>query len=260
MKMFNLNARLARRVTGMLAVGLLLGAQTAMACTVGNWSQNSGNLTAGGPNVGVARYSGLCAVETPAGEIAWVQDNSPGGINRIRTRFYVLADNTASAVIYRGFNASSAELFGLSLGTDGTITLSSAGANVSDAGTAGNWNSVEIDWNAGAGSLTLVVNGGTPQTTTFSNANTVASVRLGNLNGAAGSLNFDAYESRRTTEVGRLLVGDVNGNGSITSADVVAARLEFLGTPQSGQIDCNENGSVSSADVVCTRLAFLSSP
>ena len=68
MKMINLNSRLARRATATLALGLLLGAQTAMACTVDNWNGgNSGNVTAGGPNSGgIARYAGICSMETPS--------------------------------------------------------------------------------------------------------------------------------------------------------------------------------------------------
>src|SRR6056297_2194234 len=138
MKMFNLNSRLARRATATIALGLLLGAQTAMACTVTNWNGgNTGNLTPGGPDVSVARYSGFCAVQTPDSTIAYVQDDSPGGIDRIRARFYVLADNSSSAVIYRGFTSTDAALFGVRLNpVSGDVTLFSAGANATCAGCA----------------------------------------------------------------------------------------------------------------------------
>jgi hypothetical protein len=46
-------------------------------------------------------------------------------------------------------------------------------------------------------------------------------------------------------------VGDANGNGSITVADVVSVLNELAGTLQSGQPDCNENGGVTVADAVC---------
>lgn len=254
--------RFGRMATaGALVAGSLFAGQAALACTTGNWSGTMGSVAAGARIAdGIERYSGLCGMQTPGGAVAYVQDDNPGGIRRIRARFYVLADNTSAVDIYRGFTAGSSQLFNVRLGTGGAVTLTSGGASVSANGVSGNWNSIEVDWNASSGQLVLTVNEQSPVSVPFSVSGGVGFVRLGNLNGASGTMNFDAYESRRTTGVGRLLVGDVNGNGSISSADVVAARLEFLGTEQPGQPDCNESGSISSADVVCTRLVFLSSP
>ncbi|MFU8831884.1 MAG: hypothetical protein ACNA7J_06965, partial [Wenzhouxiangella sp.] len=94
------SARLA-----LAAAGLLFASQAALACTTDNWSGASGNVLASGPadSPTFARYSGVCAMQVPSGEAGWVQDNSPGGIDRIVARFYVLNNLTgSSAQIYRG--------------------------------------------------------------------------------------------------------------------------------------------------------------
>jgi len=261
MKMFNLNSRLARRATATIALGLLLGAQTAMACTVANWNGgNSGNVTAGGPGADVARYAGICAMETPDATVAWVQDDSPGGIDRIRARFYVLADNSSSAVIYRGFTSTDAALFGVRLSsTSGDVTLFGDGLNATCAGcaNAGDWNSIEFDWNAGGNALDLWVNSNAitdpaDVSAAFSTANTISSVRLGNLNGAVGNLSFDAYESRRTTEIGRLLACNADpSDEQINILDALAVINEINEVELSaGQPDCDEDGLVTILDAL----------
>ena len=81
---------------GALLLGAAFAGQAAMACTLNNWSANSGAVAAGDPQAdGIARYAGLCGMEaTGAG---YVQDNNPGGIDRIVARFYVYAGNSATA-------------------------------------------------------------------------------------------------------------------------------------------------------------------
>jgi len=253
MKMFKLNSRLTRRVAATVALGLLLGAQTAMACTVVNWNGgNSGNVTAGGPGNNVSRYSGVCAMQTPSGTMAWVQDNSPGGIDRIRARFYVFSGNTADSIVYRGLAAGGAEMFRVVLRGNGAATLSSNGATVTAPGNDDAWNSVEIDWNGPAGEMTLSMNGNTPAVTAFTSPGPIESVRVGNLNGAAGVMNFDAYESRRTTEIGRLCRGNPEGDGQrdIGDLQVLFTEIQSLGgTPAPGTPDANEDGSVGLADL-----------
>lgn len=241
---------------GAFVAGSLFAAQAAFACTVDNWSTSFGNLAAGSPIEGVARYSGLCAVQTPGGEVSYVQDNNPGGIGRIIARFYVLADNTEDAVIYRGFDSGGSALFNVSLAADGQVTLSSGGTSTPPvAGVPGNWNSIEIDWNAADG-LVLTVNSEPPASVAFSASSMVDSVRLGNLNGAAGTLNFDSYESRRSTEVGRLCncnadasSDDVVDIGDIISSVTDAGETSSLapGTP-----DCDENGVIDIGDIIET--------
>ena len=74
MKKMKFNTIAARSIKTGLAIGALVAAQGAFACTVANWNGgNSGNVTAGGPNAGsIARYSGICAMATPDGVTAWV--------------------------------------------------------------------------------------------------------------------------------------------------------------------------------------------
>lgn len=264
MKMFKLNSRLTRRVTAAVALGLLLGAQTAMACTVDNWNGgNSGNVTAGGPNSGgIARYAGICSMATPAGATAWVQDDSPGGISRIRARFYVLNDLAASqsAQIFRGFGSTTGAtpLFTVTLNDSGQVVIrDNVDVQSVSQTSATAWTSVEIDWSQGSGDgvISLSVNGQSPVSiSTLSNSAGAAlqSVRLGNLNGAGGSVNFDAYESRRTTEIGRLCEGDALPDGVRDFADINSIFVEFAtggSNPAAGTPDITEDGLVDFADI-----------
>lgn len=191
-------------------------------------------------------------MQTPDAQTAWVQDDSPGGIERIRARFYAFSGNTADAVVYRGLNGGGTEVFRVILQANGAVTLSSGGSEVNASGNDNAWNSIEIDWNGTSGDLTLTMNGGTPQTTTFTSPGLLSSVRLGNLDGAAGTMNFDAYESRRTTEIGRLCRGnpDADGTRDINDLQVLFTELQTLGgTPAPGTPDANEDGSVGLPDL-----------
>ncbi len=245
---------------GALLLGAAFAGQAAMACTLNNWSADSGAVAAGDPQAdSIARYAGLCGMEaTGAG---YVQDNNPGGIDRIVARFYVLADNSAPADVYRGFGDTSggSQRFNVSVDASGNVTLTDnlTGQSVSQAGVSGNWNSVEIDWAQGAGNgvISLSVNGQSAvENTTLNNVSTqLQSVRLGNINGAAGSLGFDAYESRRSTAVGRVCNCNANGSADdvVNVQDVVVTVNEAAGTAlASGTPDCNENGVINVQDVV----------
>ena len=262
MKTFEFESRFARGVGALLALGLIMAAQTTMACVTDNWFAVSdpNDALASGPagedgKPAIARYSGVCAMQTAADTETWVEDNSPGGIERIRGRFYVLADNSDVARIYRGLNAGGSTIFDVALNPgNGNIELISSGITATCGGCAnvGDWNSIEIDWDAGAGEMSLVVNGGTPETASFSSAETVSAVRLGNLNGATGTLNFDSYESRRTTEVGRLCRGnpDADGTRDINDLQELFAEIQSLGaSPAIGTPDANEDGVVDLADL-----------
>ena len=262
----NRHNNFVKRVAGLgaLAAGALLASQAAFACQTTNWSATSGAVTAGSPTPdGVARYQGLCGLE--ANGAGYVQDNSPGGIDRIVARFYVLNDNTATATIYSGFGdtAGGSNRFNVTLNNAGQVTVTdvATGQSVSQTG-ATNWLSVEIDWGQGAGSgfIALSVNGQAAAETTGLNNSGAAlqSVRLGNINGAAGVLGFDSYESRRSTEVGRLIVADSNGDSNVNGLDIVALRNEVLGNSlATGTPDCNEDGAINGVDIVCTRLIIL---
>ncbi|MFN2334054.1 MAG: hypothetical protein ABR550_06475, partial [Wenzhouxiangellaceae bacterium] len=82
---------------GALLSGAMFAGQSALACTVDNWSTTGGAIAAGDPAVdGIARYQGLCGLEVTG--TGFVQDNNPGGIDRIVARFYV---RVATARPYR---------------------------------------------------------------------------------------------------------------------------------------------------------------
>lgn len=261
MKILNLNSRRAGRAIGIVAVGLLMGAQTAIACTVGNWTGNSGNVTAGGPNLGgIERYAGVCAMETPAGAVAWVQDDSPGGIGRIRARFYVLNGLTsAGTVVYRGFSATNGTgpRFSVFMNPAGLVTLVDGATGVQIQQSASDpWVLIEIDWSQGSGDgfISLSVDGQTAvEQTGLSNAGSaLQSVRLGNLGGAPGTLNFDAYESRRTTAIGGLCAGDAFVDGTRDFADINEIFVEFAtggSNPADGTPDITGDGFVDFADI-----------
>ena len=247
---------------GALVSGAMFAANGAMACTVDNWSSAS-NATAGDPAAdAIARYQGLCGLEVTG--TGYVEDESPAGIPRIVARFYVLNDNTGTATIYSGFsdNDGTAEVFNVTLDEAGQVTLTdtTTGQSVSQGGST-NWLSVEVDWVRDAsGSISLSVNGQAEQSTNLDNSGSalLGSVRLGNLDGAAGTLGFDSYESRRSTAVGRLLVSDANADGNITGGDLAVIAGEILGNAlANGQPDCNEDGTVTGGDLACAASIIL---
>lgn len=263
MNKFNLNSRIIRRLSAVALLGMLIGIQPALACSKANWlggNTGAGVLASGpdGPDgkPAIARYSGVCAMQTAAGSTEWVQDNSPGGIDRIRARFYVLANNTDNAVVYRGFNDGGGAIFSVNLnpanGNVRLLSISGENAICFNCANVGSWNSIEIDWNAGGGDMSISVNTEAPVSTSFTSTETVSSVRLGNLDGAGGTLNFDAYESRRSTEVGRLLACNAqNEDTAINVLDALAVINEINDAGlASGQPDCNEDGSVNVLDAL----------
>jgi len=245
------------------ATGLLFASQAALGCTLANWNPGAGGSTmptAGSPAPeNIARYSGACGMQAADGTVSYVQDDSPGGIDRIVARFYVLnnLDPAQDAVVYRGFSTQTGtgNLFTVRFTTDGNVRLidNATGTSVSQAA-SNPWASVEIDWTQGSpGSISLSVDGQTAVTQSVSNAGAaLQSVRLGNLTSANGSLTFDAYESRRSTPIGRLCVGDADSNGSIQFFDVTAIFDEVSSAGlnlATGQPDVDENGQVQFFDV-----------
>jgi len=272
MKKMKFNTVATRTVAAGCVIGLFMAAQAASACTLQNWSvPGSGDVEPGSPVadpangvVDSARYSGLCAMA--ANGQGFVEDTSPGsgGLDRIRARFYVLADNTQDALIYEGLNGSTS-IFTVEIGADGAVTLSGNGisAPLTAPGVSGNWNSIEVDWNAGGNQVSLWVNSDASSdvadaSESVSTGQVVTSVRLGNLDGASGALSFDAYESRRSTAVGRLLVGDANSDGAVDVLDINTLANEILNSELgSGVPDCDESGTVDVLDVNCMADIIL---
>lgn len=240
---------------------LAMSAGSAYACSLANWSSTSGSILANQPNGAsgdpangdnVRRYEGLCASKAPAGTASFVQDNRPGGIDRIIARFYVFNDGATNPVVYRGNDSSGTELFDVTL-SGGSAVFDAGGVNVSDTLQAG-WNSIEIDWDSASGDISMSVNGESAVTNSGISAASLANVQLGNVDGAAGGdLFFDSYEAHLTTPVGRLCRGDTDASNDRGIDDVFNIFAEFstgstsnlsLGTP-----DFDENGAVGIDDV-----------
>lgn len=255
-------------VASAMIIGAALAAPSAMACTLANWSSTSGSVVANNPNgsdgdppadtTNVARYSGSCGARM-TGQ-GFVQDNNPGGISRIVARFYVLNElSGGSTAVYEGYSSTTGTgaLFTVEMDDSGLVTLTDVATSQSvSQSSATNWASVEIDFgqSAGDGFISLSVNGQTAvdQTGLSNSGSAIQSVRLGNLDGAAGALNFDAYESRRSTAVGRLLRADGSGDEAINSSDLAILVNELGGSfLAQGQPDCNEDGTVNSQDISC---------
>ena len=268
MKKMKFNTVATRTAAAVFLAGLMMAAQSAMACTLQSWSAavgldetdaSLGTIAPGAPNPGGTdevlspRYSGRCAMA--ASGQGYVEDVSPGGIDRIRARFYVLANHTSDAVLYQGLNGGGSEVFRVLFLADGRVRLRSGGVNADadgpDAGNLNEWNSIEIDWDAGADEMSILVNGDGPAPVSFPGAETVSKVRLGNLNSATGTMNFDAYESRRTTPIGELVACDAQGDGSINVLDALAVINEINDAGlATGQPDCSLDGAVNVLDAL----------
>lgn len=254
-----------RVIFGCLMVfGLLPG---AMACTTASWPGGTTGLdttvfAASPPDF--SRYSELCALRVIG--TGSVKDTNPEH-ERIRLRFYLLSQLTGSgnAVLFRAYadETDTSSLFEVRR-NDGNLvfdTTAAGGASQNVAAPSG-WVAIELDWDSG-GSMDVWVNTDAatalPTTTLNAGTGTVEAVRLGlvaGLGGFGGGVIFDAYESHATTPVGLLLVGDANGNGSITIADAVTILNELNGTLSAGQPDCNLNGAITIADAVCALNAL----
>lgn len=251
------------RFLSVLALLLISGIATdSFACSTSAWNGGQGGLegTVGSPG-SISRYAGYCAFEV-TGE-AYVQSNLAND-QRYIARFYVLngLEGIGKAVVFRAYSddAATEALFEVSLdGFQFAIDAGAAGGGSATAAAKPGWNLVEIDWASG-GSMSYWINANSrsEQATgeiVSAGSGRVQSVRLGapdGLGGNSGKLTFDAFESRRSTAIGELLVGDANADGTVDPDDITAIREEFFESGLSvGTPDCNQDGSVNSGDAVC---------
>jgi hypothetical protein len=241
------------------------------ACTTDNWLAGAtGAVTANDPNNGVARVNGLCGLQVDG--LGRVQDGSPSGVDRFNGRFYFFPQLTGSGstdlfVAYSDEGATApAKLFSISYdGTNVTFDATAiSGTSVSVPADPTHWNLIEFSWISGSTGSLWVNSDATvdPPDITFSSGNGVAeSVQLGapnGLGGLAGQVTFDEYESRHTEQIGMLLAGDANLDGSINSGDIDLVVAEFLTNSLAlGVVDCNLDGSINSGDIDCVVAIFL---
>ena len=248
-----------------LAASLLVGGiASTQACSLGAWDDNASSTSlAGGPadpiNV-FARYQGLCAMQT-AGATPQVLNNGingatsgPAGEASMIARFYFLP-GAATGPIFTTYSDDAATTAIYTVSYDGTnVTVTPAGGtavNVPVGPT--NWHSVEVKWANNGGAIDVWVDSDAtvdPADASTTSAATADTIQAGILGGTAGMI-FDAYESRRTTSVGRLVVGDASGDGSVDISDVTNIVDDVFGTPSTGTPDCDENGVVDISDVTC---------
>lgn len=252
---------------------LMVGAQSASACSLAAWTGAVSTATTGEPTAGFSRYSGRCSMRSSAAA-QFVTDNTPTAETTFKARFYFYTGGLAGgpAVIYQAQNAGGTNIIQVSY--DGSLATPQLTFSVNGAATtqtanvaANRYYSIEVRW-AAAGTFTaLVKGGGLPAVTTVNisgfTGGVIDTARLGWISG--GSLPggtttpfFDEYDSRRTSDIGNLCRGDANNDGVYGSADRVLMTNEILGTSlATGQPDMNEDGAIGSGDRVLVTNAIL---
>ena len=248
----------------------------ANACSISAWSPTDSvgvvAADAGEPTAGFKRYSARCGLQVVGAATAkYVQDNTPTNATAYKARVYAftgttLADTGAAGFIYLARDGAGAPLIRLAL-TGGNIQATVTGSAAAIAPipvVANRYYSIEIEWAQGAAApfvLTVKGAGGnaasavTRNTTTNNAAGVLKDVRLGLSAGSTGTVFFDEYDSRRTTNPGRLCRGDANNSSAaqgagqnLTSGDAQAVFNEVSGGGLAvGQPDFNENGLVASS-------------
>lgn len=255
-------------------LGFALSAQ-AQTCTVSNWTTptnlsdaDAGLQTGDGTN---RRYGGPCGLQVDVdGTTRSVLTDTPQDESTYIVRFYTFLDNAGTGAVQL-FNADDG------LGNDvvqvwynvpaqGDLTLrvldASGPTDIVEPSVGPGWHSVEFEWTAGASAdIDYSVDGATDMTETLDTSGQfVANAALGNLNGAntGGTVDFDDFDSRRIERPGRLMVGDANGDSTISGADNITLLIERNGgSYAAGQPDCNEDGEISGADNICLLILRL---
>ncbi len=265
-----------KKLKTILAAGLLTVGIAAQACTLGAWDDNaSSTALAGGPGepagpTNFARYSGLCAMKT-AGATPSVLNNGAGGATsgpageaNMIARFYFKADgNTGTIFTTYEEDAATTPVYTVAFdGTNVTVTPNGGGSATSTAVGGTNWHSVEISWANNGDPINVWVD--SDATTAAADASTTSAagatlINAGILGGMSG-ITFDAYESRRTTAVGRLVVGDATGDSTVNIIDAISIVNEINGSISVGTPDCTEDGAVNIIDAICVVNIINAAP
>jgi len=267
-----------------LVAALAFGANAASACAISAWSSATGLTVAdtGEPAAGFSRYSGRCSLRVPSFTAGgrFVQDNTPNNEVSYRARFYYYTGDISGAEtdIFQARNTGGTNIIRIT--HDGSVLrfyTNTGGAAQSVTVADSKYYSIELAWAAGTvspattGTFTATVTGnnsttpaGTANFTGLANsADSITDARLGLIAAATtptvtAPVYFDEFDSRRTTNPGRLCRGDANNDTAIGSADRIVVTNEILSTgstPAIGQPDANEDGFVASADrIVITNL------
>ncbi len=260
-----------------LAIAMAFGANVASACSVDAWSVRN-NVTAadaGDPSTGFKRYSGRCGLRVNAAN-KFVQDNTPNNETSYRARFYFFtADVSGGEIdIFQAKAQGGTNIIRVT--HDGSLLrfyVNTGGAAQQVTVQDNKYYAIEMAWAAGTtspattGTFTATVKGagsaaaaGTANFTGLANAaDSITDARLGVMNGTptfagGSSYFFDEFDSRRTTDPGRLCRGDADNNNAVNVFDI-GAMVPEIQQPANpavltqGQPDFDENGSVNVFDV-----------
>ena len=251
-----------KTATRLFAIAALLSgsffATSTLACSTAAWASASAGTNANDPTNAVNRVSGYCGLEVTGTGL--VTDNSPTAETTFIARFYVFPKLLSAGTIFAAYSdETGTPLFHVNYdGSQFNIDATAAGGGTGTAAAENSkWNLIEFSWTSGAeGSLWVNADATVdPASATFaSGTGAVEQINLGAVTdfGSESAL-FDDYESHRSLPVGPLLIGDANGNGSITIADAITLFNE-IGPDKilaSGQPDCNISGNITIADAIC---------
>jgi hypothetical protein len=271
----------------LLLIGLAFSTAATAACSAGEWFYQGANLT-GDSKVGApddaalptSRYSEFCSLAVS--NSSFVQSNFASDSHYFG-RFYVFpkevsGDGTADLfVAYTNEAAAPSDtLFKVSF--DGADAIFTFGAEdpVNETLPTG-WSLIEFEYDDVGNVFNFWVNSvwdhmdlDYPDGVTGSiplpdvESGVVEAVTLGAPNGLdtlTGTLYFDAYEAHRTTNIGALIVGDANADGSVDTGDIGSVITEFFDAGlASGTPDCNEDGFVNTGDIGCVITIFFTTP
>jgi hypothetical protein len=244
----------------------LAGTNAVLACSTAAWNGGeTGNPQEGRPADGVSRYSGQCGLKSAA-TAQFVTDNTPVAETTFRARFYVYTGLSAgTAQVFRANNTGGTQQIGVTYDfTANLLRFATTGGTGTLAVNPNAWYSVELDWSRARTNMIVTVRGAgatTDLTTTVTGVGAGDAVDVAQLGWVSGTgtattrgIVTDAYESRRSTAIGRLCRGDANLDNTRNSGDQIAVRNEVFGTAlAAGQPDANEDGVVNSGDQITVR-------
>jgi len=263
---------------------LAAGVKAAPACSLDGWSRVAGAqmLSTGSPANGHRRYQGECGMHVSLDGAAsgYVEDKSPSGETEYMARFYLFTGDAQLGpgdwvdvfTAYRGETSPVPELtVRLTGGADGANLRLRAANGASTAvgapvAVAPGWHGIALSWQR----ATSVNNGRVEWSVDDAGQDALGGLdnrshaidlaRLGAVSrqGGSGGLDFDAFDSHRSSPAELLLAGDANADKLVNAADLVSVIREYNGgalTP--GQPDCNGDGTVDRADMDCIAHAII---